>query len=73
MYVVTLTFSENKARAADLMEAHKAWIQRGFDEGLFLMVGSCSPTGAAASWRMVRTWRTSRPLSRKIRSLPRRS
>lgn len=43
MYVVTLTFSENKARAADLMEAHKAWIQRGFDEGLFLMVGSLQP------------------------------
>lgn len=43
MYVVTLTFSENKARAGDLMEGHKAWIQRGFDKGFFLMVGSLQP------------------------------
>ena len=43
MYVVTLTFSENKARAGELMEGHKAWIQRGFDRGLFLMVGSLQP------------------------------
>jgi len=43
MYVVTLTFSENKARVGELMEGHKAWIQRGFDRGLFLMVGSLQP------------------------------
>jgi len=43
MYVVTLTFSDNKSRAGELMEGHKAWIQRGFDRGLFLMVGSLQP------------------------------
>ncbi len=43
MFVVTLKFSENKARAGELMDSHKAWIQHGFDEGLFLMVGSLQP------------------------------
>jgi len=43
MYVVTLSFADNKARASELMEGHKAWIQRGFDQGLFLMVGSLQP------------------------------
>lgn len=43
MFVVTLKFSDNKARAGDLMEAHKAWIKSGFDQGVFLMVGSLQP------------------------------
>lgn len=43
MFVVTLKFSDNKAKAPDLMGAHKAWIQRGFEQGLFLMVGSLQP------------------------------
>jgi len=43
MFVVTLKFSDNKARAGDLMEGHKAWIKSGFDQGLFLMVGSLQP------------------------------
>ncbi|WP_434052545.1 MAG: hypothetical protein RDA78_25385 [Roseibium sp.] len=43
MFVVTLKFSDNKARADELMEAHKAWIKSGFDQGLFLMVGSLQP------------------------------
>lgn len=43
MFVVTLTFSGNKARASELMQAHKAWIAKGFDKGLFLMVGSLQP------------------------------
>ncbi len=42
MFVVLLKFA-NKARAADYMEAHKDWIKRGFDEGVFLMVGSLKP------------------------------
>ena len=25
------------------MESHKAWIERGFDDGVFLMVGSIQP------------------------------
>ena len=43
MFVVTLRFAENKGRAGDLMEGHKAWIQRGFDLGLVVMVGSLQP------------------------------
>lgn len=43
MFVVTLKFSDNKARAGELMAGHKTWIQRGFDEGLFLVVGSLQP------------------------------
>jgi len=43
MFVVTLTFADNKDRAGALMEGHKAWIKKGFDEGLFLMVGSLQP------------------------------
>ncbi|WP_422039264.1 YciI family protein [Roseibium sp.] len=43
MFVVTLKFSDNKARAGELMEGHKAWIKSGFDQGLFLMVGSLQP------------------------------
>jgi uncharacterized protein YciI len=43
MFVVTLKFSDNKSRAGELMAGHKAWIQRGFDDGLFLLVGSLQP------------------------------
>ncbi|CTQ60178.1 YciI family protein [Roseibium album] len=43
MFIVTLKFSDNKARAGDLMDGHKAWIKDGFDQGLFLMVGSLQP------------------------------
>jgi uncharacterized protein YciI len=43
MFVVLLRFSENKARAGEFMEGHKAWIKRGFDDGVFLLVGSLQP------------------------------
>lgn len=43
MFVVTLTFADNKAKAGELMEGHKDWIKNGFDQGLFLMVGSLQP------------------------------
>lgn len=39
MFVVTLRFSSNKARAPTFMEAHNAWIARGFEDGVFLLVG----------------------------------
>jgi uncharacterized protein YciI len=40
MFVVLLKFSTNKALASQHMDAHNAWIQRGLDAGVFLMVGS---------------------------------
>lgn len=43
MFIVQLRFSDNKAQAGQYMEAHKAWIQQGFEDGVFLMVGSIKP------------------------------
>ena len=43
MFVVLLKFSDKKARAGNLMEAHNAWIKQGFDDGVFLLVGSLQP------------------------------
>lgn len=40
MFVVLLRFSENKGRANDFMEGHNQWIRRGFEDKVFLMVGS---------------------------------
>ena len=34
MFVVLLEFSRNKSRAGQLMDAHKAWIERGLDDSL---------------------------------------
>jgi uncharacterized protein YciI len=43
MFVVLLKFSSNKARISQFMEGHKQWIKRGFDDGVFLLVGSLQP------------------------------
>jgi uncharacterized protein YciI len=43
MFIVLLKFSNNKAQAGQFMEGHKQWIQRGFDDGVFLMTGSLQP------------------------------
>lgn len=40
MYIVFLRFSDQQHRAGELMPAHKAWIDRGIADGVFLMVGS---------------------------------
>jgi len=40
MFIVFLRFSGNKARAAELMAGHKQWIQSGFDDGVFLLLGN---------------------------------
>lgn len=40
MFVVLLKFAANKGRAPEFMEGHKAWIERGFDDGVFLLTGS---------------------------------
>jgi len=42
MFIVLLRFAD-KSRAAPLMEGHKAWIKRGFDDGVFLLVGGLPP------------------------------
>ena len=43
MYIIILKFSANKSRASQFMDGHKAWIKRGFDDGVFLLAGSLEP------------------------------
>lgn len=43
MFIVLLKFSSNKGQAGQFMQGHKAWIQRGFDDGVFLLTGSLQP------------------------------
>jgi uncharacterized protein YciI len=43
MFIVILKFADNKANAAQFMSGHNAWIKRGFDDGVFLLVGSLKP------------------------------
>src|SRR5262249_4970646 len=43
MFIVFLRFSGNKGRAGQLMDGHKAWVKRGFDDGVFLLAGSLEP------------------------------
>ena len=50
MYVAVLKFSTNRGRASELMAAHNAWIRRGFDAGVFLLVGSIRPGLGGALW-----------------------
>lgn len=43
MFVVTLKFSSNKGQSSQFMDGHKAWIKRGFDDDVFLLVGNLQP------------------------------
>ena len=43
MFIVLLKFSDNKAEAGRFMDGHKAWLKRGFDDGVFLLAGSLKP------------------------------
>jgi uncharacterized protein YciI len=43
MFIVLLKFSDNKGQAGQFMEGHNEWIKRGFDDGVFLLVGSLQP------------------------------
>ena len=43
MFIVLLKFSDNKANAGQFMNGHKEWIDRGFDDGVFLLAGSLQP------------------------------
>ncbi len=44
MFIVLLRFSANKDQAGRFMDGHKDWIDRGFVDGVFLMVGSLQPS-----------------------------
>ena len=43
MFVVLLKFSDNKSKAGQFMDGHNEWLQRGFDDGVFLLSGSLQP------------------------------
>lgn len=43
MFIIFLKFSDNRARAGEFMDAHNAWLKRGFDDGAFLLAGSLQP------------------------------
>jgi len=43
MYIVLLKFSDNRANAKQFMDGHKAWIARGFTDGVFVLAGSLQP------------------------------
>ena len=43
MFIVLLKFSDNKAQAGQFMDGHKQWVKRGFDDGVFFLVGSLEP------------------------------
>lgn len=43
MFVVLLKFAGNRDQAGEFVDAHRAWIKCGFDDGVFLMAGSLQP------------------------------
>ena len=43
MFIVLLKFSDNKSMAGKFMQQHNDWIKSGFDDEIFLMVGSLQP------------------------------
>lgn len=48
MFVITLRFSQNKSAAAQFMEAHRAWIRQGIQDGVFALAGSLQPNAGGA-------------------------
>jgi uncharacterized protein YciI len=43
MFIVLLKFSDNRDQASQFIKGHNQWIKRGFDDGVFLVVGSLQP------------------------------
>ncbi|GGK98609.1 hypothetical protein Ppa06_66810 [Planomonospora parontospora subsp. parontospora] len=43
MFVVLLRFSADKSAAERYMPGHQEWIERGVDDGVFLLVGGIQP------------------------------
>lgn len=48
MFLVLLRFAGNQGAAVDRLAAHNAWVQRGFDDGAFLLVGNIQPGAGGA-------------------------
>jgi len=56
MYIVFLRFGPHRAQAPQWMEAHNQWIQRGIDEGVFLLAGSLERAQGGALLAAHTTW-----------------
>jgi len=48
MHIVLLKFAENKDQAPHHMNAHNAWLKRGFEDGVFVLAGSLQPRRGGA-------------------------
>ena len=48
MFIVLLKFADNRRQAGDHMPGHNEWLQRGFDDGVFLLAGSLQPDQGGA-------------------------
>lgn len=48
MHIVLLKFAEQKDQAPHHMDAHNAWLKRGFDDGVFVLAGSLQPRRGGA-------------------------
>jgi uncharacterized protein YciI len=48
MFLVFLRFSERRDQAGAFMKGHNEWLQRGFDDGVFLVAGSLQPKRGGA-------------------------
>ncbi|MGI9522135.1 MAG: YciI family protein [Hyphomicrobiaceae bacterium] len=48
MFVVLLKFSSNKSEASQFMQGHKAWLQSGLQDGVFILAGSLQPDAGGA-------------------------
>lgn len=67
MFVILLKFSENRGEASQFIKGHKEWIERGFHDGVFLLVGSLQPKAGGA----ILAHGTSLPdLQRRVRDDP---
>ncbi|NSY38609.1 YciI family protein [Leisingera sp. ANG59] len=40
MYFILLSLAAQKDHLAEFLEGHKAWLQQGFEDGVFLAAGS---------------------------------
>lgn len=68
MYFVSLSFrSDDRSQARASMSAHQAWIQQGFDDGVFLVVGSLA---GGAGGAVVASGCTREALERRVAADP---
>jgi len=43
MFIVQLKFSTRRDQAGRLLEGHRQWLERGFEDGVFLVAGNLQP------------------------------